>query len=181
MKNWKNKVLAMVLMLVMALVLAACGSDDASPEGTYTAEGTGITITFTDDTFRVTMPYEEMLGYDIDGDFAFSGRFTVNNSDRLVEMSVSANNLRGPLQDMIDELLEWYFANDPDLSVIMTDPDFADIAEEVREAMDVEMAVLLESMLDELVDEFEGMSLRFERGNFDRLYDDEDDTVFIRQ
>jgi len=177
MSNWKRNILAAVLMLMLALALAACGGNGA-PEGTYVVEGeedSGVTVTFTGNNFRIEVPYAEIdLGYELPGYFAISGTFTVDNDISAVVLHVDENALRTTVSDMIDELLESVLY---ELGDLMDDPELGDI---LRASIDEMKDEMFDNLFYELLDEFTDFGFRFD-GDFDRLYDDVDNVVFVRQ
>lgn len=178
MRNWKNKVLAIVFMLVFAFALAACNSSD-DLEGTYIVEGgsmPGVSITFTGDNFRFVLPYSEIdADFDLPGEFVFAGTFSIDNRNSLINFTIDENALRGSVETMIDEIMDYMFTSDPEIAEMMQDPEFAAL---MMEYIDAEMDAMFDEMMDEMMAEMDNLTLRFER-NFDRLFDDEADLVFI--
>ena len=179
MKTWKNSVLAVAFMLVAALALAACGSNDTL-EGTYVVEGqeaSGLTITFTGSNFRYVMPYSEVdTGLDLPGYVALYGTFTVDNRSSLILLAVDEDALRVSIAGMVDVMIEYMLA-EPEFAELMANPEFAAL---LQEYIDATIDELNEELFQEMLDELAESSLRFNR-NFDRLYDDLDGTVFVRQ
>ena len=180
MSKIKYKVLAVIFMLVLAVALAACSSDDDTLAGTYVVEGeegSGVTITFTGDNFRFVIPYSEIeMDFDLPGNFVLSGTFSIDNRNNAVNLYPDVNALRTSVSEMIDMLLEYLF-DDPELEELMQDPEFAAFMEEYMGEM---MDEMFDEMFEHMLEEFTDMGLRFDR-NFDRLYDDIDDIVFVRQ
>jgi len=182
MNNWKNKVLALAFMLVFILALAACGGGGIEDlQGTYVVEGdeaSGIVLNFTDDRFRIEMPYSEIEPtITVQGNFVFSGTFSVDNRNRLVLFNIDEDALRDTVVDMVDAFLDYMFMSDPEMVELMQDPDFAEMMNEIIAA---EMDGMVDELFDELVDDIDTLTLRFER-NLDRLYDDDADMVFVRR
>jgi len=181
MKNWKTKVLALALMLVFALALAACGSNDEDLAGTYVVEGNqmpGVTMTFTNDNFRFVLPYAALeLEFDLPGTFVLSGTFDIDNRNNLIVFDVDENALRGQVEDMVDAIMDYLFFADPEFAEMMEDPEFAEM---MNEFLDEAMDEMFEEVFAEMMDDLGDLTLRFER-NFDRLYDDEADMVFVKE
>ena len=179
MESFKKKVLVAVAMLVLALILAACGSNDTL-SGTYVAEGanaSGERLTFNNDSFTIEVSYAELdLGIDITGNFSFTGTFTVDDDAQTIRMRADIDVLHDAVAEMVNLLMDYMFENDPDIVEMMEDPE---LAEFVIEFMDAFMDELLDEMKREMQTEFSDWFLRFE-DNFDRLYYD-DGTVFVRQ
>ena len=197
MKKWQARVLTALAVLVMAFALAACGGD-SGPSGTYVIEGdedSGFTVTFRDDdTFSLSVPYS-MMGMDeylpgvyLPGNFNLSGTFTVNRSARLIEFDVDMNSLRTAAEDLVDILIDEVMEQmiEAEFGELMDDPEMAAFIWELMDAMmDEMMDEMLDEVIEDMVDEFDEMTLRFERSNFDRLYDDEgldgEPIVFVRR
>ena len=182
MKIWKTKLLAVLLMLVFALALGSCGSsDDSELSGTYVVEGderSGVSITFTDDRFEFVMPYSEVeMEYNLPGNFYFSGTFSIDDRANVINLNVDENALRVSVQDMVDVLMDYMLTEDPEMAELMEDPEMAAI---IMELMDDLMDEMFEDLLQGMIDDFGDLGFRFD-GNFDRLYDDIDDIVFVRQ
>ena len=182
MNNWKNKVLALAFMLVFILALAACGGGGIEDlQGSYVVEGdeaSGMTLDFTGDRFRIEMPYGEIdPTITVPGSFVFAGTFSVDNRNRLVLFHIDEDALRDTVVDMVEAFLDYMFMSDPEMVEAMQDPEFAEI---MNAAIAAEMDGMVDEMFDELVDDIETLTLRFER-NLDRLYDDDADMVFVRR
>ncbi|MCL2405836.1 MAG: hypothetical protein FWC92_09880 [Defluviitaleaceae bacterium] len=179
MTSLKKYLTAIIFMLVVALALTACGGGDTL-EGTYVVEGdedSGVSITFTGDTFSFILPYSEVeLEYNLPGNFVLSGTFTVDNSNNIVLLNIDDDALRTSVTDMVDVLFE-YILSGPEFAEFLDDPEFEEFVTLYIEAM-------LDDMHDELFhamhSEFTDIGFRFSN-NFDRLYDDTDNTVFVRQ
>jgi len=181
MKNWLYKVLAIVFMLVLAIALSACGGSN-NLEGTYVIEGgesSGISITFSGDNFTFVYPYAEMnldmLSY---GEFVMTGTFTVHH-ENIISLSVDETALRASSASMIQAMIDEIFVG-PDFAELMEDPNFAELMNEYMSEYVRVMELVFDGMVEELLQHFDGLAFRFE-GNFDRLYDDVDGIVFVRQ
>ena len=182
MEKFKTRLLPVLLLMGMALVLIACGSSDSGGaggnglSGTYVIEGEehlGITLTFSGNNFTFTMPYAAVdPDFDMPGNMALTGTFTVNESDQVINLRFSESSILDSVTDMIDALMEDMMQADPDFAEAMNDPEMAALVEGMMDAQ-------LEMMQDYLLSNFDNVYFTFD-GNFDRLYD-EDGSVFVRQ
>jgi len=172
----KKIAIFMLTLLFLVVSLAACGGGNgggsggeaASLSGTFVAEdGTPGTMTFTGDSFVIAMPFSEM-DLDMPGDFNIRGAFVIDEEAGIIRLTVDSEALKVEALQMVRDI----FAQDPDVSALMEDPEFAE-----------EFEFLIEEMADDLFDslyaDFEDITLEFEDG-FDRLIG-EDDLVFVRQ
>jgi len=182
MSNWRNKVLALVFMLVLAVALTACGGSD-NLEGTFVVEGdeySGITLVFANDDWTLSVPYAEMgLDYDLEGSFVFGGTFSIDNRNNLINFYVDEQTLRLASIEMTEMYMNQMFI-ELGIMEMLEDPEFADYFQVLQDEMDMLMDMMLDEVFEEMLEDFDDMSLRFER-NFDRLYDDVDESVFVRQ
>jgi len=176
MKNLKQKMLAMVLMLLLALAVTACGGS-GSLSGTFVAEGdedSGMSLVFRSNNRFSLVVESDVLGLGLDdaGDFSLDGRFSVNNSANTVSLTIDDASVRSFVRELVDVVTEQMMAEDPDLADDPLAAAFMDSMIEMFEEM-------FEEMAQELADELTNVELTFE-SNFDRLYSD-DGVVFVRR
>jgi len=172
-KTLKHTLRIGALVLALVLVLAACGGGNggggAGLSGTFVYEdGTPGTWTFTGDTFEASVPHSEMDIEELPGEFSIRGTFSVDEDAQTITLSVDEDALKTEAQQLIDAL----FDQDPELTELMADPDFAEMIEAaLEEAFDTMVATLLA--------EFGDIEWQFE-DDFDRIIDDEG-SVLVRQ
>jgi len=146
--------------------------------------GYGTTLTFGDGTFALTLDvYDiDLGGFDVNlpaalsGNLTLNGNFRVNENAQTVSLGIERREAVRVVNAAIAMLRD--FTSEVDLDTLSQDDAMA--------AGMVMLALMMmnDAMIDDLIDEFMVMfrnfTLRYE-GNFNRLYDDFEGAVFVRQ
>jgi len=170
-----KKIAICMLALLLMVGLVACGGGNGgsggeavSLSGTFVVEGgTPGTLNFTADSFVIAMPFSEM-DLDMPGDFNVRGTFVIDEDAGVIRLTVDRDALEADALQLVHDML----AQDPMMSELMEDPEFA---EELESAIE-EMA---NNLFASLYADFDDITLEFE-DSFDRLVG-EDGVVFVRQ
>jgi len=146
--------------------------------------GYGTMLTFGNGTFALTLDVSDIdlggidmnLPTALSGDFTINGNFRVNENAQTVSLGIERREAVRVVNEAITMLRD--FTRDVDLDALSQDDAMA------AGMMMIALMMLNDAMVDELIDEFMVMfrdfTLRYE-GNFNRLYDDFEDVVFVRQ
>jgi len=170
-----KKIAICMLALLLMVGLVACsggnggsGGEAVSLSGAFVVEdGTPGTLTFTADSFVIAMPFSEM-DVDMPGDFNVRGTFVIDEDAGVIRLTVNRDALEADALQLVHDML----AQDPMMSELMEDPEFA-------EELEFAIAEMANELFDSLYADFDDIALEFEDG-FDRLVG-EDGVAFVRQ
>ena len=155
--------------------------------GRFIAEDYGIILTFAGNTFTMDIPLAEIVEMDIDEHFAIGGTFVVNPAAQRIFLSITEEDIVAFVVDLLDVLVDVFIE---EMLIYELGEDFAEMVEDeaFMQGFLMMMGAMIDGMFEEMFDEMvEDMLLemsdwvlRFE-DDFSRLYDDEDDIVFVRE
>ena len=160
-------------------------TEDSLVGSRYVADGNyGATLSFGNGTFALTLDISDIdlggagvnLPVALSGNLTINGNFRVNETAQTISLGIERREAVRVVNVAIDMLQD--FTSNVDLDALSH--------EDAMNAGMLMLAVMMlnDTMIDELIDEFMVMfrdfTLRFD-GHFNRLYDDFEGIVFIRQ
>ena len=152
---------------------------------TFTVEGDyGTTLTFGNGTFALTLDVSDIdtgsvginLPVALAGSITINGIFRVNENAQTVSLGIERAEAVRVVNEAITVLRD--FTRDVDLDTLSLEDAMA--AGMIMLALMMMNDAAINEIVDELMVEFRDFTLRYE-GNFNRLYDDFEGVVFVRQ
>ena len=160
-------------------------TQDTLVGSTFAVEGDyGTTLTFGDGTFALTLDVSDIdlggvginLPVALTGNITINGIFRVNENAQTVSLGIERAEAVRVVNEAITMLRD--FTRDVDLDTLSLEDAMA--AGMMMLALMMMTDAAINEIVDELMVEFRDFTLRFE-GNFNRLYDDFEGVVFVRQ